>query len=388
MEKEKFNYKSKINYDDFVQYAKLNKNIKYGNFVKFELILFVLLVFQVLLNHNYSTSYISLLVFLLLTLILYIVNKITLNGYITKLYNLLYINEEKYEISFYKKYLIRKSKISNNNIEYSKINKIIETNKNFYIIYKTLYMCLKKDGLSRDEQDFIRKIDIKKYKHKNDNKNINSDKVNIIFKIIFVVNIFFLLSLIYYITGSYSEKFCYPVLIELFIFIIFLVIQVIANKKGYKLNKNIVVSIVGIFLSLVCIILDLSPKDIPIDYNNIYKYEKISLIKLPDKGRFYKGVNYHENSLSNYKYFKSIYYNEYATEIENEIKKSDKWLSTDNISSKLNIKNLNYNSGYYLMYNKSLNKYTNKIDKKQDYEDCIMTYNKDTKYLIILEFKY
>ena len=211
---------------------------------------------------------------MLLTLILYIVNKITLNGYITKLYNLLYINEEKYEISFYKKYLIRKSKISNNNIEYSKINKIIETNKNFYIIYKTLYMCLKKDGLSRDEQDFIRKIDIKKYKHKNDNKNINSDKVNIIFKIMFVVNIFLLLSLIYYITGSYSEKFCYPVLIELFIFIIFLVIQVIANKKGYKLNKNIVVSIIGIFLSLVCIILDLSPKDIPIDYNNIYKYEK------------------------------------------------------------------------------------------------------------------
>ena len=306
MEKEKFNYKSKINYDDFVQYAKLNKKIKYGNFVKFELILFVLLVFQVLLNHNYSTSYISLLVFLLLTLILYIVNKITLNGYIIKLYNLLYINEEEYEISFYKKYLIRKSKISNNNIEYSKINKIIETNKNFYIIYKTLYMCLKKDGLSRDEQDFIRKIDIKKYKHKNDNKNINSDKVNIIFKIMFVVNIFLLLS----------------------------------------------------------------------------------LIKLPDKGRFYKGVNYHENSLSNYKYFKSIYYNEYATEIENEIKKSDKWLSTDNISSKLNIKNLNYNSGYYLIYNKSLNKYTNKIDKENDYEYCIMTYNKDTKYLIILEFKY
>lgn len=325
---------------------------------------------------------------MLLTLILYIVNKITLNGYITKLYNLLYINEEKYEISFYKKYLIRKSKISNNDIEYSKINKIIETNKNFYIIYKTLYMCLKKDGLSGDEQDFIRKIDIKKYKHKNDNKNINSDKVNIIFKIMFVVNIFLLLSLIYYITGSYSEKFCYPVLIELFIFIIFLVIQVITNKKGYKLNKNFVVSIVGIFLSLVCIILDLSPKNIPIDYNNIYKYEKISLIKLPDKGRFYKGVNYHENSLSNYKYFKSIYYNEYATEIENEIKKSDKWLSTDNISSKLNIKNLNYNSGYYLIYNKSLNKYTNKIDKENDYEYCIMTYNKDTKYLIILEFKY
>ena len=385
MEKEKFNYKSKINYDDFVQYAKLNKNIKYGNFVKFELILLVLLVFQILLNHNYST-YILLLMFILLTLILYIVNKITLNGYITKLYNLLYMNEEEYEISFYNKYLIRKSKISNNNIEYSKISKIIETNKNFYIIYKTLYMCLKKDELSSDEQDFIRKIDIKKYKHKND--NINSDKVNIIFKIMFVVNIFLLLYLIYFITGSYSEKICYPVLIELFIFIIFLVIQVIANKKGYKLNKNIVASIMGIFLSLICIILNLSPKDIPIDYNNIYKYEKISLIKLPDKGRFYKGVNYHENSLSNYKYFKSIYYNEYATEIENEIKKSDKWLSTDNISSKLTIKNLNYNSGYYLIYNKSLNKYTNKIDKENDYEYCIMTYNKDTKYLIILEFKY
>ena len=28
MEKEKFNYKSKINYDDFVQYAKLNKKDK------------------------------------------------------------------------------------------------------------------------------------------------------------------------------------------------------------------------------------------------------------------------------------------------------------------------------------------------------------------------
>ena len=60
-------------------------------------------------------------------------------------------------------------------------------------------------------------------------------------------------------------------------------------------------------MSLVCIILNLSPKDISIDYNNIYKYEKISSIKLPDNGRFYKGVNYHENSLSNYKYFKSIY---------------------------------------------------------------------------------
>ena len=30
----------------------------------------------------------------------------------------------------------------------------------------------------------------------------------------------------------------------------------------------------------------------------------------------------------------------------------------------------------------------NKIDKENDYEYCIMTYNKDTKYLIILEFKY
>ena len=82
-------------------------------------------------------------------------------------------------------------------------------------------------------------------------------------------------------------------------------------------------------MSLVCIILDLSPKDISIDY----KYEKISSIKLPDNGRFYKGVNYYENSLSSYKYFKSIYYNEYAIQIENEIKKSDKWLSTDNIFS-------------------------------------------------------
>ena len=41
-------------------------------------------------------------------------------------------------------------------------------------------MCLKKDGLSRDEQDFIRKIDIKKYKHKNDNKNINSDLIPVL----------------------------------------------------------------------------------------------------------------------------------------------------------------------------------------------------------------
>ena len=39
-------------------------------------------------------------------------------------------------------------------------------------------------------------------------------------------------------------------------------------------------------------------------------------------------------------------------------------------------------------FKKSLNKYTNKIDKENDYEYCIMTYNKDTKYLIILEFKY
>ena len=45
-------------------------------------------------------------------------------------------------------------------------------------------------------------------------------------------------------------------------------------------------------------------------------------------------------------------------------------------------------NGNYLIYNKSLNKYTNKIDKENDYEYCIMTYNKDTKYLIILEFKY
>ena len=28
------------------------------------------------------------------------------------------------------------------------------------------------------------------------------------------------------------------------------------------------------------------------------------------------------------------------------------------------------------------------ISKENDYEYCIMTYNKDTKYLIILEFKY
>lgn len=381
MKKEIFNYKYTYDFDDFIRYGKINKNIKYGRFIKLELII----IFCSIFSEIHQSIYLYLLMLSLITLILYIINYITLDGYIKKLYNSLVLSEKEYKIKFYDEYLIRSSEISSNTIEYSKINKIIETDDNFYIIYKKLFVCLKKRELSEMEQNYIKTI---KPKKRGSIKIEINDFVKTFMKFIFIINIITLLYLIYNMVGSYSEDVCYPVFIVLIISLIFLIISIILYKKGYKSLKHIIINTLCIILSISSMILDLSPKNIPISYDEIYKYEHISSINFPKKGIFYKGVNYYENNINDFKYFSAIYSDDNANDIKHEILQSNNWIASDSISSNIKIRNLNFSSGYYLIYNKSLNKYIKKIQRKEGYAYCVMIYNPSVKNLVILEYKY
>lgn len=381
MIKEIFNYKYTYDFDDFIRYGKINKNIKYGRFIKLELII----IFCSIFSEIHQSIYLYLLMLSLITLILYIINYITLDGYIKKLYNSLVLSEKEYKIKFYDEYLIRSSEISSNTIEYSKINKIVETDDNFYIIYKKLFVCLKKRELSEMKQNYIKTI---KPKKRSSIKIEINDFVKTFMKFIFIINIITLLYLIYNMVGSYSEDVCYPVFIVLIISLIFLIISIILYKKGYKSLKHIIINTLCIILSISSMILDLSPKNIPISYDEIYKYEHISSINFPKKGIFYKGVNYYENNINDFKYFSAIYSDDNANDIKHEILQSNNWIASDSISSNIKIRNLNFSSGYYLIYNKSLNKYIKKIQRKEGYAYCVMIYNPSVKNLVILEYKY
>lgn len=381
MIKEIFNYKYTYDFDDFIRYGKINKSIKYGRFIKLELII----IFCSIFSEIHQSIYLYLLMLSLITLILYIINYITLDGYIKKLYNSLVLSEKEYKIKFYDEYLIRSSEISSNTIEYSKINKIVETDDNFYIIYKKLFVCLKKRELSEMKQNYIKTI---KPKKRSSIKIEINDSVKTFMKFIFIINIITLLYLIYNMVGSYSEDVCYPVFIVLIISLIFLIISIILYKKGYKSLKHIIINTLCIILSISSMILDLSPKNIPISYDEIYKYEHISSINFPKKGIFYKGVNYHENNINDFKYFSAIYSDDNANDIKHEILQSNNWIASDSISSNIKIRNLNFSSGYYLIYNKSLNKYIKKIQRKEGYAYCVMIYNPSVKNLVILEYKY
>ncbi len=384
MKKEIFNYKYTYDLDDFIKYGKINKNIKYGRFIKLEFII----IFCSIFSEIHHSIYLYLLMLSLITLILYIINYITLDGYIKKLYNLLILSEKEYKIKFYDEYLIRSNEISSNIIKYSKINKIVETDDNYYIIYKKFFICLKKGELDKEKLNYIKTIKLKKQKIIGRETNNTINAVNIFLKIAFIINIFNLLYLIYNMVGSYSEDICYPIFIVLIISLIFLIISIILYKKGYKSLKHILINTLCIILSISSMIIDLSPKNIPISYDEIYKYEHISSINFPKKGIFYKGINYYENNINDFKYFSAIYSDDNANDIKHEILQSNNWIASDSISSNIKIRNLNFSSGYYLIYNKSLNKYIKKIQRKEEYAYCVMIYNPSVKNLVILEYKY
>ena len=168
------------------------------------------------------------------------------------------------------------------------------------------------------------------------------------------------------------------------------------NKKERFALKNI---IIGLIVSMLLIWFSLIPalffNNDSYDYKNIFNYEKILDIDLPQDGYITK-YNYKDNLFykNDIKSNITVYYKNVDTSrLENSIINNSKWM----LSSNINYEDLKvlYNSFYYkndnlyiLVYNETLNEYNKQPTEKGNYNFLIVTYRFKNKLLHIFEYNY
>ena len=165
-----------------------------------------------------------------------------------------------YETELYKDYLIRKSQNKTLKVNYSEIEKIVETDSNFYLKIKNMVMALQKSSCELDTITFIRNInkDILENRLGNDKtiKKFDKDKNK---KIKLLLNVTFFLAILslfipIFVYSNYEEFTKINYLLYWFMLPFPLISFYLGNKykdMGFECNKNI---IGGICVALLLVI--------------------------------------------------------------------------------------------------------------------------------------
>lgn len=163
------------------------------------------------------------------------------------------------------------------------------------------------------------------------------------------------------------------------------------KKNGYDSKKNIVMgfimSTILFVFGFLCFI-----KVETIDYSKINEYNYILDVELPSNGEVMmeKYDEYYDKL--NYTFINVDYEDENTYKLLYTIKKNSNWILGSEISSKLKVF-LPYtitmdNNEYFLIYNKTLDKYNSLPDSEGLYDIYVVVYNNDYKKLNIHSFQY
>lgn len=195
-------------------------------------------------------------------------------------------NRFEYETELYKDYLIRKSQNKTLKVNYSEIEKIVETDSNFYLKIKNMVIALQKSSCELDTITFIRNInkDILENRLGNDKtiKKFDKDKNK---KIKLLLNVSFALTIIsifipeiYYGVSEDFTKLNY--LLYWFMLPFPLISFYLGNKyknMGFECTKNI---IGGICVALLLVIYGFLTMGAYNTENNIgTEYQQIEIIE-------------------------------------------------------------------------------------------------------------
>lgn len=319
-------------------------------------------------------------------------------------------------MEFYDKYLVINSEKTNVKINYEDIKKSVETDRCFYIKYRKKIGIIQKGQCSLELIRFLRKKLINLENKLCISDVIKGEKFTNNPKFIkTMMNILFVFTIVCLGLESYSEsliaellgytfldeiKIWWVCLLWLPIPVLSIILGIKYRKKGYKCFKNIIAgSLITLFFVSILISFFLtsyySNYNNEYNYSNIYMYEDMINIDLPEEGvlRSYQDIYVEEYDIKLTCFI--TYYDGVGKEITDRlvenIKKNDKWFLNSEKESELETVMLfNRSKGdlYYSIYNETLDEYNKLPMDNGNYHMYIMRYSVYTKTLYIYSFIY
>lgn len=317
--------------------------------------------------------------------------------------------ESEFCIDFYDDYLIRQGKNVARKVTYSRIEKCIETNTNFYLKDKieNIIIIIQKNECELELINFIRDKFKNIENHLGDSTKVKNIKKSHHPKFIkrgmlalFIITIASIwgalccMGLMDTVNPQHGLNFTK----NMWVFWCFLPIPITSivlgfkyKKAGFKCTKNIVGGfIVGFFL-LIYGFFFLIP-GFSQDYEQIDKYRNIIDAKLPENGELeiHEWDTYFDED--NYVIVNAYYDKENVDDLVESIKNSNNWILGKELKSNLKIfipfTLYQEENNYYSIYNKTTDQYNKIPEKEGNYEIYAMRYDTKNIQLTIHHFNY
>ncbi len=312
---------------------------------------------------------------------------------------------------FYEDYFIRETETTTYKINYSDIERCIETDTNFYLKnkIKNMIIIIQKNRCSLELISFIRDkfsdlenqlgdpIKFKETK-KYDKPRLIQGGMLLLF-ILTIATIWISLystTLINKIIPQHGFDFVKNMWILwcwLPIPILSIILGFKYKRAGFKCTKNIVAGIIVSFILLIYGAFCLFPT-FSEDYKQIDAYRNIIAANLPENGdlEIQDWGTYFDEDKTEYTIINAYYDNENVESLEKSIENNEKWILSEKIKSQLKIfipsTLFSDKDAYYSIYNKTTNEYNTIPENSGDYEIYAMKYDKSNKCLEIHKFKY
>lgn len=316
-----------------------------------------------------------------------------------------------YETEFYEDYFIRKGKKISLTIDYSEISRCVENDTNFYLEYdaRNMIIILQKNRCDLELINFIRNKFKNLENHLGDNSNYagvkkyhNPKFIKTSMIILFIITLCSLWGALWSVIlmNEINPTYGFNFTKNTWIFWCWLPLPVLSiilgfkfNKAGFKCTKNIVAGFIIGFLLLVygssCLMPTFSA-----EYKNINDYKEYIDASIPSNGvlEIQDWNTYFDEDKTDYTIINAYYDKENVDNLVSSIEKSDNWILSTKMESKLKIllpsefRSNNY--VYYSIYNKTTKEYNTIPSTSGNYDIYAMKYDKAQKQLSIHKFKY
>lgn len=390
--------------DEYKRLVKYVPSFYWGNVFKSSF--FIVLFIMILSVINDNGIVYSLVVCFVLIIGVMIISKVKIEFLAEvnyKFHNRKGLFNKSVQMSFYDKYFISSSNGVDVKVEYDSIDKIIETETNFYIFFKNMISIVKKSD--NVDIEFIRNINEKVFISDVSNKMslLEKEKFSKLLSFLMVGSILSFVGAIFTIRTIAKRIPEFLITEKMFVFWLWLPIPIITIVFGYickrrridsgnSIKIGWIVSILLIFFGSFSVVMPVGR----VQYKDVKKYEEVLNVKLPNDGDFVqnKYETYFDLDKKNVVVTEMYFSNKTsAKKLGEELVESDNWirlsLSIDDFDNLIpyQMKNIECKKCYVTIYNDESKEYNKYPDKNGKYNFIVGLYNLDSNVLEINTFE-
>lgn len=317
-------------------------------------------------------------------------------------------------INFYDTYLITKSEYFTVKILYTKLTKIKEVDKYFYLFSPLQTVIIAKNSCTEEICSFIRNLPVKKYicKCKKDGHNLKERKVfaeekrdvhnekalSILFWFLFFASIFSIYGAFFTISflgegvpASVSLTTYWICWLWLLFPVLTLILGIMYSRYHFSLKNIIVGSLCSIGLFVVGCCSFVAPKP-SYSFSEIKPYQNILQVSIPKKATYYHDdiFDFCFDSFVDISILYVTYNDNDGEKLAQDIKNSDFWLDSYEAEELYDILPISlqseYEDDYYLIFNENTKQYNSLPNNDGKQHFIVMKYDSVYYRLYIYEY--